>query len=518
MKRRQFLQSSSLAGLPLMVKGINVSALVNNSLFEYINPDSDRVLVLIQCNGGYDGLNMLLPLDQYSNLSKVRSNLIIPEDKAIKIGDQVGLHPAMELMSEMYKEGLMNFIQAVGYPNQNRSHFRSTDIWVSGSASNEFLSTGWLGRHLDDQFPGYPDEYPNELNPDPFAITIGGVVSATCQGIASNFSIAINDPFSLTPLTISAGGEAPATYYGNELDFLRDAIIKTNEYSGVIGVATEKGTNTVEYPNNNRLSEQLSYVARMISGGLGTKIYIVSLGGFDTHANQVNQGDPTTGAHSNLLNTLSQSIQLFQQDLINQGLDERVVGMVFTEFGRRIKSNNSFGTDHGSAAPLFMFGSCVNPMVIGTNPMIPKSVGNQAGVNMQFDFRNIYGSILEDWFEVKPDKVKELLFSEYEKLPVLAQCAATSPVDELITEDDLDLKVYPSPFHSHLNIQWASHGENFHIVLIDGLGRQVKNIYKGYLKAGNHELGITTSDLPAGNYYLRFSTEKGTYSKLLSRQ
>src|SRR5690606_27957596 len=139
-------------------------------------------LVLIQLNGGNDGLNMVIPLDQYSGLTSVRGNLVLPESSVLALTDLTGLHPKMTGLKTLFEEEKLSVIQSVGYPDQNRSHFRSTDIWTTASDSDEYLTTGWLGRYLDLKYPGYPVGYPNEEHKDPFAITLGTVVSETCQG------------------------------------------------------------------------------------------------------------------------------------------------------------------------------------------------------------------------------------------------------------------------------------------------------------------------------------------------
>ena len=217
MNRRNFLRNTGTAvSLPIFLNGLPVSAIAGSPLFNSMNTDSDRVLVLIQLNGGNDGLNTLIPLDQYDNLHKHRSNVIIPSDSILDFTDTIGLHPNMAGIKSVYEEGQMGIIQSVGYPNQNRSHFRSTDIWTSASSSEEVITTGWIGRYLNSIHTDYPDAYPNDQYADPLAITMGNVVSETCQGMTANFSLTLNDPFALGQLTESEGSELPDTYYGDE--------------------------------------------------------------------------------------------------------------------------------------------------------------------------------------------------------------------------------------------------------------------------------------------------------------
>lgn len=505
MKRRTFLRNTSLATLPVALPGLNQTY---RKLLSYLTENTDKILVLIQCSGGYDGLNMVLPLDQYEGLSRARANLLIPETQGIKLTDQVALHPALAPMAEMFREGQLQIIQGVGYPEQNRSHFRSTDIWTSGSASDQYLNTGWLGRYLDDLYPGYPEGYPNAEDPDPFAITMQGTVSETCQGIGGNFSMSVNDPFALAPLTISTAGNAPDTYYGDELAFLRDAILKTNQYSDVIQAAAEKGKNQVSYPENNDLANQLRNVALLISGGLQTRIYVASMGGYDTHANQITPGDATKGAHADLMEELSSAIAAFQADLNALGYQEKVLGMTFTEFGRRIRSNYSLGTDHGSAAPLFLFGSCVEGSIVGHNPEIPDDVDPLEGVALQHDFRNIYGSLFEHWFEIPKEKVGLLLYPEYQSLPILKNCSTATSSRHSYSSFST-ASIVPNPIRQSGKLVWEHPGGKVRIQIMNVLGSVISTLYDGNLASGPQTIELDTHRLIPGTYYIYLMTTLG---------
>jgi len=214
--------------------------------------------------------------------------------------------------------------------------------------------------------------YPNDDAPDPLAITVGSLVSNTCQGPVVNMSIPVDNLTSFDQLTGETDDTLPDTAYGNELGFIRESIRQTNAFNTVLSEAVKKGSNKVNYPSKseNKLAFQLGIVAKLISSGLKTRVYVVNLGGFDTHSGQVDLSDNTMGKHASLLKKLSESVHLFMEDLEVQKLQDRVVAMTFSEFGRRIKSNESSGTDHGEAAPMFFFGSKVNPMVFGSNPVI----------------------------------------------------------------------------------------------------------------------------------------------------
>lgn len=506
MKRRKFLQTTSAASIPLFLSGMKVGALPKSSFFPTIN-DSDRVLVLIQLNGGNDGLNTLIPLDQYSNLANARQNILIPENNVLQLEDGIGFHPVMTGMKSLYDNAKMNIIQSVGYPNQNRSHFRSLDIWTSGSAAEEFLSTGWLGRYFNNLHPSFPEDYPNDDCPDPFAITLGSIVSETCQGPSTNFSMALSDPENLT--TIIEGEEGTLdlnTCYGYELDFLRTSIKQTNAYADSIETAVNNGNNVAQYPGDNRLAEQLKIIAQLISGGLQTQVYVVNLGGFDTHAAQI-ADSTTTGFHADLLQTLSDAVAAFQEDLELLGLNERVVGMTFSEFGRRIRSNDSLGTDHGTAAPLFVFGTCINPAIIGENPEIPEEVDNLEGVPMQYDFRSVYGSILMDWFEVSEDDVKSLLYEDFQHIPIIQLCNTTATIDSSTEAEEIESYNFPNPFTDWTTIVFKTKNEWARVSVYDVLGNELKVLAERQFSTGEHRINFEARDLPSGNYYYRIVTK-----------
>ncbi len=420
MKRRSFLKTTGTAvTLPLILNNTSFAAIPQNALSATINGDNDKVLVLIQLGGGNDGLNTIIPTDQYSNLSTFRSSIMIPESSVLPLTLETGLNPAMPGMKSLYDNAKINILQSVGYPNQNRSHFRSTDIWHTGSAADQYLTSGWMGRYFDLTYPGFPDAYPNADCPDPFAITIGSIVSETCQGTGGNFSMALTDPSNLDPLATGSSEPLPDTCYGDELGFLRQSIIQTNEYATVIGAADGNGANVATYPDTG-LANKLKIVARLIAGGLRTKVYVVSLTGFDTHANQVQTSDTTLGDHAALLGELSGAIDAFQQDIEGLGVADRIIGMTYSEFGRRIYANASSGTDHGTAAPMILFGNCVNAGIYNANPVIPTDLDTNVGVEMEIDFRNVYGSILMDWFDVPETTVQGLLFSNFQYLPIIS--------------------------------------------------------------------------------------------------
>jgi len=505
MKRRSFIQKSSFVSLPLLLNGMSLSAVNRSKVFETLNDDSDNVLVLIQMNGGNDGLNTIIPLEKYDTLANVRSNILIPENELLKIDDTVSLHPTMTGIRSLFDNSKVALLQNAGYPNQNRSHFRSTDIWTTGSPADEFWTTGWLGRYFDSQYSGYPIGFPNSDCPDPFAITLGSSISETCQGSISNFSLALTDPFSLAPLSDPLSGETLNSCYGKELDFLKTSITQANEYAGVISGAANKGNNLTEYPENNSLATQLKTIALLISGGLRTRVYVANIGGFDTHASQVDPTDTKTGLHADLLTELSTAVEAFQNDLEKLSIEKKVLTMTFSEFGRRIRSNESFGTDHGTAAPLMLFGSCINPGLYGDAPEIPDDPSVQDGVPMQFDFRNIYGSVLKDWFGVEEAEIKNLLFEDFSYIPVINPCLTSSTDNSGAQLIDIETKIYPNPCKSWATIEFYSKAENLKVALFDARGQELKVISNQFFSEGLTSIKVDFSNLTAGNYFYQIT-------------
>jgi uncharacterized protein (DUF1501 family) len=439
MKRRDFLAATSSFLLPVMVDGFGVKAFGENSplvqsLMQTNALAQDRVLVMIYLNGGNDGLNTVIPLDQYTQYSNLRSNIAIPKNSVLPLGAgstvntaQTGLHPKMGGLKTMYDNGKLAVVHSVSYPSPSYSHFRATDIWMTGTDTAVQLDTGWAGRYLEDRFPNYPtppvidrDKTTNATMEDPLAIQIGYLTSTTLLGNSQSMAVAISDPATYATLVSGGSTAVPLTDLpcnntcdaADLISFIRNQQALAVGYSTEITNANTAGAFTLPttlYPTGNSVADQLKIIARLIGGGLKTKIYFITLGGFDTHSTQVTT--PTTGtetgAHANLLEKLSVGIKAFQDDLQLRGIEDKVVGLTFSEFGRRANSNASAGTDHGVAAPMFVFGSSLKRQTVGRNPNIGGysnlptdlngTVGNQ-DLKMQIDFRRIYWDILIDWF------------------------------------------------------------------------------------------------------------------------
>ena len=431
MKRRDFLlRTVPSVLLPSLINGFSIRALASSPFGQAArNMGSDHVLVLVQLNGGNDGLNTVIPLEFYDAYHTARPNIAIPENKILTLNgfDKTGLNPAMPELQNLFNEGKLTIVQGVSYPQPNFSHFRATDIWLSGADAGQILPTGWAGRYLNEQFPRFPDNYPNRDMPDPLAIQIGSLVSPALQGPALTMGMAISNPNSFYDMINERAASAPATRAGDQLAYIREMSVKTDQYAGVIKAAAQKVTKQSDkYPaaGKNPLADQLKIVARLVAGGLKTRIYLVSMGGFDTHAKQTDENDTTTGNHARLLAKLSEAIGAFQDDLRFLQADGRVIGMTFSEFGRRIKSNASGGTDHGTAAPVLLFGNNLQPGIIGNNPSLPANATVNDNIPMQYDFRALYASLLEKWFYADPAITGSVLLKNYSTLPLIGTSGA----------------------------------------------------------------------------------------------
>jgi uncharacterized protein (DUF1501 family) len=507
MKRREFLQATAaatagttlLSGFPIGAYGYSaeLAALTNAATA------TDKVLVIVQLQGGNDGLNMIIPLDQYPALMNARSNIALPQSTVLPLTTNTGIHPAMATAQQLYLNGKLGVVQSVGYPNPNFSHFRATDIWTSGSDSGVTWTTGWGGRYLDGEFAGYPTGYPSAQNPDPLAISIGSVVSNCVQGPTVNMGMAIASTSSFYQLLSGGVATAPNTPAGHELTFIRQVVSQTQVYTATIQAAAGRARNlSALYPTagQNALADQLKIVAQLVAGGLSTRIYVCQFGGFDTHTLQVPAtGSTTTGAHATLLGKVADGINAFQDDLRLLGVQDRVVGLTFSEFGRRIKSNSGQGTDHGAAAPLLVFGSKANPIVHGPNPTLPANAGVNDNVAMQFDFRSVYTSILQDWFQVTPATLTALFGQSFPYVPVIKPNALATSAATAVA----DFGVYPNPaVGGPATLAFTSEGGVVQVVIFDGLGREVRRPVPGRtLGAGPKKVPLDLGGLAPGAYH-----------------
>jgi len=466
--------------------------------------DNDHVLVLVQLIGGNDGLNTVIPLDVYGDYVAARTNIAIPQGKVLTLdkNTKTGLHPSLTGLQALYNNDQLAILQAVGYPTPDGSHFRATDIWLTGADATQYLDTGWTGRFLGETYTNFPIGYPNDTMSDPLAIQIGSVISPVFMSQGGTTAMAVPTDTEFYDLINGITEPEPDTPMGNELTYLRAVARQTNKYAGVIEDAAKKITQQGPYPGNNDLAAQLKTVARLIAGGLKTKVYLVSTGGFDTHGGQVQSGDTATGSHANLLRRLSEAISAFMSDCKGLGVDKRVLGMTFSEFGRRIKSNGSFGTDHGAAQPVLIFGEYATSGVLGHSPDL-KGASAEGNVPMQYDFRSIYSTILRDWFCVSPADVKTMLFKEYQYLPFMKNTACNNNYDDLNNAGSSLIWNSPNPFAESTTLKFKTAGGRTLVQLFDAAGRLVRVLVDQDYAAGTYSITVNTAALAAGIYYAR---------------
>jgi len=407
--RREFLGLSS--------KGIGLLAfsqyapqfLVQATMAATPAPEKDRsVLVIVQLAGGNDGLNTLVPFED-AEYYRLRPTIGIAKDKVLATGDAAGLHPAMTGLHRLFGEGKLAIVQNVGYPNPNRSHFRSTEIWETASASDEFAATGWIGRFLDNACEGMPAD-----SHDPLAVHITNGVPQSFQGSRPHPTFGLvpgsgsrrdnEETRRLLETMLSRTAGAPDG--GDTTGFLKqtfmDTLVTEKKVQRVLGEYRPGAT----YPGSP-FAASLRNVAAMIAARMPTRVYFVSLGGFDTHTNQLAQ-------HANLMTQLSEGLSAFQKDLENKKLDDQVTTMTFSEFGRRPNENQSRGTDHGTAAPLFVLGSRVKGGLHGSAPSL-KLAKNQ-DLQYSTDFRQVYATVLDRWLACSSSPV---LNGKFEPLAIL---------------------------------------------------------------------------------------------------
>lgn len=514
MKRRNFLKNTLPAAvtMPALLNGFSVKAFSQSSPLMQalmgVTTDTDKVLVLIQLNGGNDGLNMVIPIEFYGNYLNARQNIAIPQNRVLALNGtaKTGLHPSMTGLQTLYNEGMLSVVQAVGYPSPNFSHFRATDIWMTAADSDQILTSGWAGRYLGVEYPNFPNGYPNQQMGDPIAIQIGSVTSVTLQGPSVNMGMSISDPSSFYNFLDGVEDPVPDTPWGKELKYIRMVTEQTQLYSAVIRDAAAKVPSQGTYPATNDLAAQLKIVARLIKGGLKTRIYMVGTGGFDTHASQVNSTDTTTGTHANLMSRVSDAIKAFMDDLKGLGVDDRVIGMTFSEFGRRMKSNSSLGTDHGAAAPVFIFGKNVRPGIVGNNPAIPTNTSANDNIPFQYDFRSIYASLLKQWFCVNDTDLQTIMLKNFQEIPLCTNgsCKTTGLEDIIRGSGDELITNYPNPFVESTSISFRTRGGHTLIQVMDQLGRVIRVLTDKEYVAGVYTVTFDSYGLPPAVYYARF--------------
>jgi uncharacterized protein (DUF1501 family) len=418
--RREFLRTSMLGAaaswtLPVFLQKtfLTLDAMAADSLLQTATGKDSPILVVLQMAGGNDGLNTVVPFADDAYYA-ARPVIGLGAAKVLKINDHIGLHPKLTGLKSLYDEGHLAILQGVGYPNPNRSHFRSTEIWQTASDAEKIETHGWLGKYFDSCCKGADptvgvsigNDAPQAFSsPHPVGISfsrpeqyrwVNNEKGAAGANAAEALYRRLNRPESMdTPsVETNTGGSigaisGAANHGGSTLDFIQRTGLDAQLSSDKVTEIAKKYKATVDYPRS-AIADSLSLIARMIAGGLATRVYYVSQGGYDTHTNQVN-------THERLMTELGDAVAAFCKDLQAQGNFNRVMLMTFSEFGRRVAQNGSNGTDHGAAAPMFVAGGGVKAGLFGKYPSLTEL--NNGDLIYNVDFRSVYATILERWLK-----------------------------------------------------------------------------------------------------------------------
>lgn len=513
MQRREFLRTAAaltttaaathIAGMPIRASS-PMLALPPSVL------ESDNVLIIIQLFGGNDALNTVIPAenDQYY---RIRPTLAIPKSQAWRwLSTDLYLHPALAGdglygggFGGLMDQGRLAIVQDVGYDNPNLSHFRSTDIWLSGinsSAPFVRLNEGWIGRFFARVLPNFPSVLPEH----PFCVQIGGTLSLLFQSAKGDVGIALTDPQKFFELGRgSTPDEEPLPElddFAREFNYIRSVAAQADQYSQAVLDAYNRGRTTVDYGSRG-LPAQLGMIARLISGGLKTKVYLCYLGGFDTHVQQQEADDVTAGVHPSLLKQLANGVALFMQDALQQGFARRIVGMTISEFGRRPYENGSRGTDHGAAGVQFVFGDGENirSSRFGTAPNL-EELDSNGDLIYQNDYRRLYADVLLNWFDATPEDSAAILGDRIAPLNVIKRRSVTS-VSPLDPSRD-SFAVIPNPvINTGEIVLRLLRPAPATVELYNLRGQFIADLFNGFLPEGTSRLSLPT--LRAGSYLVQ---------------
>lgn len=506
--RRSFIQALGLAGAGgIMLGHASVSASKPSPLSVALAAsENENILVIIRLKGGNDGLNTIVPIYDYATYANLRPNIRHQQNNLINLNADFAIPSYMSGLESVWGDGKMKVIHGVGYPQQNLSHFRSAAIWASTDDVN-VENTGWWGRYFEDLYPDYLVN-PPEIPP---AVQIGSIGDLIFEGNDSNYAFSVANTEQLA--NVAQNGvqhdvtNLPDCVYGDKLLFMRATTNTTVRYSSVINNAYMASNNSSSYSDEN-LAKQLAIVARLIKGNLGTKVYMVTLDGFDTHANQ-------TDDQRALLEDLSDSIKDFYDDLAATGMDDKVLTMTISEFGRRPYENGSNGTDHGAASPVMLFGSGLDGNgFVGTHPNLTEWDADDNLIPTT-DFRDVYSTVLTEWFCLDPSVVSSILLNQnYQTLDMGITCQNLSSTNFNDTTRFVHVPIYQND-RTFIEINMPNTA-NVDIRLYDMMGREVGMLENNILYPGKYSIDVKEkirTRLSYGQYIYRISTGGQFYSK-----
>ncbi len=507
--RRDFLQMTGLAslGAALSLGASKVSAFAPTTLLNGLSAAEcgDRVLVLIRLKGGNDGLNTLILRgnDEYYN---IRPTIAVPESGLWGLSSDFGMPNEMQALQPLWNDGHMQVIHNVGYPDANYSHFRSSDIWASASDANDIVGTGWIGRWLDNEYMAFNSAPPTI----PPALEIGVQTNMIFRAMGGSMALSISNPQEFYQLA-QTGELYDTSQLGNdpnqqELSFVRRVANSAFRYAETIRSAYNAGINEANYPDNY-LAEQMSIVARLIKGRLGSKIYMVTIDGFDTHAEQLN-------SHPILLNRIAESVAAFFQDLGGQGQD--VLAMTFSEFGRTIFENGSLGTDHGTGSPMLVFSKGLeNNGFHGTPPDLV-NVDPYGDPEFSVDFRTAYATVLQNWLCVHPDIVDNVLGQPFNRIDGLLPPSTPASANE---NRAMLLGHNPDPLQAgRIQIKYAVKVRGaVRIQVLNTAGQALRTLVNEFHERGSYTFGFTPAEffLSPGEYIYRLEAGGKALSRVM---
>ncbi len=527
MKRRDFLKLGASVGvaanvLPVMMGGFPIRALGRSPLRSALSTAStnDNILVIIQLAGGNDGLNCVIPFtDPLYKTNRPTLGLTVASADMIPDHNTLAFHPQMSANAlSLYSAGKMAVLQNVGYPNPNLSHFRGTDIWNTATDSNIYASTGWIGRLLYGQNPNYPPQTIT-AGSQPLAIQFGNSLSNLFLSRNGGMGIAINKLPTTSNPSIHSYDAIPANPVtpGQELEYIRIIQSETEIYAQTIAKRTVT-TNKVTYTAGSSLGTQLASVAQLIASGFSTKVYLVTQGGYDTHSNQI------TGQAA-LLSELADNMSKFQQDLEAFGVADKVAAMTYSEFGRRPLENGS-GTDHGTAAPHFIFGTQVIGGVRGYDPKLDTAslISGNLTYDSMYDFRNIYATTMSEWLGLDDASIQSILTSnngtiyssknDWTKLGIFKTQGTTGVKDSAYAPGLMLMENYPNPVSNETTIEYALPEDMLvELGIFNTNGVEVARIVDQRQSAGIYKSNFKPGNLPSGAYIYRLTTPKGQIAK-----
>lgn len=499
--RRDFLSASGLLGAgSLLLGNLRVRAFQPTPLMAALaasGGDNDRVLVLIRLDGGNDGLNTVIKRgsSEYYNL---RPTLAIPENNLWALSSEYGMPLATNALLPLWNEGMMKVIFNVGYPQPNYSHFRSSDIIVSGSDADTVWKTGWVGRFLENEYAAFLEAPPTI----PPALQIGTQINLLFQAEDVNMALAVSSPQEFYQIAQTGqlydSSLLSSSNRDRELAFVRQIANTAFRYGETIRQAYTTGKNNVSYPSGNDLSEPMAIIARVIKGHLGTRIFLVDIADFDTHVNQLNN-------HLNLLNQVATAVRAFYDDLAygNSGLEKKVLTMTFSEFGRTIYENGSRGTDHGAGTHTLLFGGDIGNGFTGQYQDMsnPDPVGDPP---FSVDFRNVYATILQDWLGNDPDLVRYILGQPMSTIGGLVP-AIPAPAGDNGNCALLGHQPHPTA-PGAFEIKYAlTQGSAVRLQILDLGGHVLRTVISDFRPKGSHTFVFNPAEwyLPPGNYQYR---------------